>query len=410
MKKDIDHLMQERNIDAMLVTGPGQHNPAMVYMTGCAKLTHADLIKLRGQQPVLFHQSMERDEAARTGLVTKCLDDYRPLELLKQANGDRIKARVLRYQKMLADLDMTAGILAVYGKLDAGLAFATFEGLKNSLPGLTIIGEGEDSLLLQAMATKDDVEVDRIRKMGEITIKVVGMVAEYLSSCTVRNEVLIEHDGTELTIGRVKRLINLWLAECGAENPEGTIFAIGRDAGVPHSSGTADDLVCLGKTVVFDIYPCEQGGGYFYDFTRTWCLGYAPDEVYKLYEDVYAVFKQISGELRAHAPTGAFQKRACELFEARGHPTLNTNPQTLEGFVHSLGHGVGLQIHELPMLSMTAPETERLLPGAVVTVEPGLYYPEKGMGVRIEDTVWVQPDGQIAVLAEYQHDLVIKVK
>ena len=92
-------------------------------------------------------------------------------------------------------------------------------------------------------------------------------------------DMLIGRDGEPVTIGQVKGLINLWLAERGAENPEGTIFAIGRDAAVPHSSGNPSDILRLGQTIVFDIYPCEAGGGYFYDFTRTWCLGYAPDDV-----------------------------------------------------------------------------------------------------------------------------------
>ena len=92
-------------------------------------------------------------------------------------------------------------------------------------------------------------------------------------------------------MARSKRRINLWLAERGADNPEGTIFAIGRDAGVPHSTGTASDPLRLGQTIVYDIFPCEAGGGYYYDFTRTWCLGYAPDAVQALYQDVLDVYQ-----------------------------------------------------------------------------------------------------------------------
>jgi Xaa-Pro aminopeptidase len=78
-----------------------------------------------------------------------------------------------------------------------------------------------------------------------------------------------------LTIGDVKRKINLWLAERDAVPSEGFIFAQGRDAGIPHSQGNPDDMLRLGQTIIFDIYPQERGGGYFYDFTRTWSLGYA---------------------------------------------------------------------------------------------------------------------------------------
>src|SRR5512141_2391493 len=101
MKSDLDALMESQDIDALLVTGPALHNPPMVYLTGGGHLTHADLLKRRGDGALLFHGDMERDEAARTGLQTKSLADYHWQDLLKEANGDTLKATVLRYQKML---------------------------------------------------------------------------------------------------------------------------------------------------------------------------------------------------------------------------------------------------------------------------------------------------------------------
>ncbi len=410
MKTDLDALMQDRNIDCLLVTGPADHNPPMMYLTGGWHITSADLIKKRGEGPVLFYNSMERDEAAKTGLTTRNLGDYHYQELLKETNGDIVQALALRYQKMLTDLGVTSGRIALAGKIDAGYAYAVFARLARALPGLELVGEVDDSLLLQAMSTKDSQEVDRIRHMGQVTTAVVGQVADYLSTSRVKEDLLIRGDGQPLTIGDVKSQINLWLAERGAENPEGTIFAIGRDAGVPHSVGNPSDVLRLGQTIVFDIYPCEAGGGYFYDFTRTWCLGYAPDAVWALYDDVLAVFQQVMGELKIDTSCSEYQHRACELFEARGHPTIQSDPQTQSGYVHGLGHGVGLNIHERPWFGRNATQADRLSPGSIVTIEPGLYYPERGMGVRLEDTVWVRPDGQMEVLAQYPLDLVLPVK
>jgi Xaa-Pro aminopeptidase len=239
---------------------------------------------------------------------------------------------------------------------------------------------------------------------------VVGQVADFLCSHPAKNGVLLKADGQPLTIGQVKRMINLWLAERGADNPEGTIFAIGKDAGVPHSTGQAEDVLKLGQTIVFDIFPCEAGGGYHYDFTRTWCLGYAPDEVQALFEDVLGVYRQVMASLEVGASFKRSQKLTCELFEALGHPTVQSNPQTENGYVHSVGHGLGLYVHERPSSGTSAPETDRLDPGVVVTIEPGLYYPERGMGVRLEDTVWVSPEGGFEILAPYPLDLVLPVK
>jgi uncharacterized protein (DUF1501 family) len=87
MKTDIDTLMQLNDIEALLVTGPARHNAPMYYFTGGVHLGQADLLKLRGQAPVLFYNSMERDEAARTGLATKSLDDAKG-ELLTKVYDD----------------------------------------------------------------------------------------------------------------------------------------------------------------------------------------------------------------------------------------------------------------------------------------------------------------------------------
>jgi Xaa-Pro aminopeptidase len=109
MKSDLDSLMQARQLDAILVIGAGDHNPPMVYLTGGGHLTHADLIKKRGEPPVLFCASMEREEGARTGLATRNIDDYRIEELLKQYNGDQVQAICARYQQMFTDLGLTSG-------------------------------------------------------------------------------------------------------------------------------------------------------------------------------------------------------------------------------------------------------------------------------------------------------------
>ncbi|HEY5572117.1 MAG TPA: M24 family metallopeptidase [Anaerolineales bacterium] len=410
MKSDLDRLMKSRNLDAILVTGPAQHNPPMVYLTGGAHLTAGDLVKTVGEDAVLFFYSMERDEAANTGLKTKNLDDYKLHELLEQTGGDHLQATVLRYQRMLSDLGLTKGRIALSGKSDAGSAHAIFSRLEKALPDIEIVGELSDSILLQAMATKDEGEIERMRQMGRITTQVVGKVADFLTFHQAKNGILVNKDGAPLRVRDVKSKINLWLAERGAENPEGTIFAIGRDAGIPHSSGNPNDTLRTGETIVFDIFPCEAGGGYFYDFTRTWCLGYAPDEVQMVYEDVLDVYGKIMGELQPDTPCRMYQESACDLFEEKGHPTTKSNPQTEVGYVHGLGHGLGLHVHERPWFGRTATEEDRLSPGVVVTIEPGLYYPDRGLGIRLEDTVWVRPDRKMEVLAEYPLDLVLPIK
>ena len=410
MKTDLDSLMQSRNLDAIWVTGPAMHNPIMTYMIGGGNITHADLVKKRGAEPLLFCHSIERGEAEKSGLTIKNLADYDFDALLSQAGGDFLGATAQRYRLMFNEAGLTSGRVGVYGRLDTGASLALFATLRRLMPDLEWVGEYGDSMFLQAMATKDEAELQRIRRIGAITTGVVGRIAEFLTSQKVVGDILILGDENPLTVGEVKKHINLWLAEGGADNPEGVIFAVGQRATVPHNTGEADDLICLGKTIVFDIFPCEAGGGYYYDLTRTWCLGYAPDDALALYEDVRDVKQTIMDEAKAGAFGPDLHKRACDLFEARGHPTVQSDPKTEAGYVHGLGHGLGLQIHARPYFGKEALEADRLAPGMVFTIEPCLYYPERGIAVRLEDTVWLRPDGQVEILTPYSLDFVLQMK
>jgi Xaa-Pro aminopeptidase len=412
MKFDLDALMQSKNLDIILVVGNATHNPPMYYLTGGGHVNAAMLIKKRGEGAVLFCNDMEREEAAKSGLKVVPLGTYPWQEMLKEAGGDVARMSAMRLKRMFADCGVKSGRVGLYGHSDVSSILAMLEQFRSLAPKITIVGEPRDgSLFMYAMETKDEAEVRRIRKVGQVTTEVVRRVAEYLTSREVRaDEVLLKEDGSPLTVADVKSRIDLWLAELGAENPEGCIFAIGRDAGVPHSAGTPTDLLRLGQTIVFDIYPCEAGGGYFYDFTRTWSLGYATPEAQKLYDEVKAVYDKVTENLDLNASFKDYQRLVCEEYEKNGHNTpLNTAAPT-EGYVHSLGHGVGLNIHERPWSGLTATDDNLLKPGVVVTCEPGLYYPDKGMGVRIEDTYWVRPDGKMEKLAEYPYEFVLEMK
>ena len=411
MKTDLDKLMKKHNVDAIFIIGAAQHNPSMVYFVGTAHVSDAILIKQRGKDAVLFHYPMEREEAAKSGLKLVSMTKYPLHDLLKQAGGNYLEAFVLRLKLMLEEMKLTRGRVALYGKDDIGPFYSILNRLQELMPELQFAGFVRDEILMNAMMTKDAGEIEPLRAMGRVTTDVVAKTADYITGHKTKGGVVVHKDGSPVTIGEVKNLIQLWLAEQGAENPEGTIFAIGRDAGIPHSVGNPSDALQLGQTIVYDIYPCEAGGGYYYDFTRTWSLGYVTDEAQQLYDQVRQVYDTISAELKVNAPFYKYQERACALFEGMGHPTIQSDPAVERGYVHSLGHGIGLRVHEKPWASAVNPSpTDILAPGSVFTLEPGLYYPERGMGVRIEDSWWVTPDGEFEILAEFPKDLLLPMK
>jgi Xaa-Pro aminopeptidase len=411
LKSDLDRLMIERSYDALLVTGGVAHNPPMYYLTNGAKITHAILVKKRGQAPVLFANSMERDEAAKSGLQVVDVSQYNYREILKEEKGDRLRASARLYGKVFNEAGVS-GTVAAFGQRDQGEALQLLTAISELNPSVNIVGEFGQTIFDLATATKDAAEIKRIRAVGRKTLRVVAGTEEFLTSHRAKNGYLVKKDGTRLTIGDVKRRIRQMLLDEGVVDAEdGTIFAIGQDAGVPHSRGEDRDPIALGKTIVYDIFPSEPGGGYFFDFTRTWCLGYAPPEVEQAYDQVLSAFRTVMKALKPGELCSAYQKLICDYFETRGHTTIQTNPQTTEGYVHSLGHGIGLRIHEFPSLSDFEGNTDRLEPGVVVTIEPGLYYPEKGFGVRIEDAIWLNPETlKFETLAHFHKNLVLPIK
>jgi Xaa-Pro aminopeptidase len=409
MQQDLDRLMTDRNLDALWITGPANHNPAMVYFTGVANVTRADLIKKRNEPPVLFHYPMEREEAARTGLRCRNFNELKLDQILKEARGNPVRAGAIRIARVFRELSVR-GRVAVGGTVELSAAFAVLADVSSQAPDIQLVGDGEDPVLIRARSTKSAEEIAHIRSIGLATTAVAGETAEFLSSHSARGDGLIDRDGDPLTIGRVKAFIRRKLAERGGESPEGLIFAQGRDAGIPHSSGTDEAPVRLGQPIVFDFFPCEMGGGYFYDFTRTWCLGHAPEDVEQLHEQVLRAYTEAGKKFRPGMPAKEVQLFVCRLFESLGHPTIRSDPQTEQGYVHSLGHGLGLDVHESPYFSHAESNPDVLQPGAVFTLEPGLYYPERNMGVRLEDTLWMRPDGAVEVIAPYPMALILPVR
>jgi Xaa-Pro aminopeptidase len=407
MKQDLDRLMKERRLDAAFVSGTIHGNPAMYYMSNGAGLTKGMVIKKRGAEPLLLCWPMEREVAAESGLTTVNLAKYDYTALLRET-GDQLAANVELYRRIFADLDVS-GRVGFYGLEDRGRSWVLLDALDAQLDGIEVCGEFDVTLIEAARTTKDADEAARVRQIGRRTCDIIGQTVEFLRSHGVKDDTLVQADGSPLTVGRVHEEINRFIAEQRLEDPEGFIFSIGRDAGVPHNKGTLDAVMELGKTIVFDIFPREAGGGYFADVTRTFCLGYAPAEVEKVYQDVYDCQTLVFGAYEAGVEAKHYQRMTCEFFAERGHRTIATDSRVESGYVHTIGHGLGLDIHEEPRFTDLPSNTDVLKPGHIFTCEPGLYYPDLGFGVRIEDDVWIDPEGGVHNLTDFPKELVIKL-
>lgn len=405
MKTDLDSLMQQRGFDALVVMGPAPENHPLRYITNGAKVSEGIVIMRRGGASVLLCGPMEREEAAKSGLPTATFADFDLYKLVKET-GSYFEARLRMIAAAFARYGVS-GTVSFYGLGDPGQSYMTLKRLSEMLPDLTITGETETTIFDEAYTTKDTSEMAAIKSVAERTNQVMAETLAFLQEHSARDGHLVKPNSKPLTIGDVKRHVRRRLLEYELETEGDMIFAIGHDAGVPHSRGETDDQLALGQSIIFDLSPRELGGGYFHDMTRTWCLGFAPPEVQKAYEQVMEAFNLTISTLAVGERCSSYQEAVCDLFERYGHKTIRSDPNTETGYVHSLGHGLGLQIHARPRFSSVS--TDVIQPGQVFTVEPGLYYPEQGYGVRVEDTLYVDEKGTIHSLTTFQKDLVIPV-
>jgi len=405
MKSDLDRLMQQRKLNGLVVMGPAEDNTALRYMTNGARITDGIVVKKAGEQPALVCGLMEREEAAKSGLPTSIYADYDLTRLMKESSSP-FEARL----KMMAEIlkrHEISGAVGFYGRGEPGQSYMTLKGLAELTPRLEVVGETETTIFDEAFMTKDDDEIAALKSVAERANLIFGEVIEFIRTHTVKGSTLVKLDGSALTIRDVKRYTRGRLIAHDLEDPGGMIFAQGHDAGVPHSRGEDGDALTLGKSIIFDFSPRDLATGYYHDMTRTFCLGFAPPEVQQAYDEVSHIFHNILESITVGDKYSSYQDRVCDFFEQAGHKTVRSDLGVKNGYVHGLGHGLGLQIHERP--GMYSHSKDAAQPRQVITIEPGLYYPERDFGVRIEDTVLIDEKGEAHSLTPYPKAVVIDV-
>ena len=259
-----------------------------------------------------------------------------------------------------------------------------------------------DDVLTGIRAVKADEEIDHVREAQRANEKAMRTAEELLNEATVEvgDEGEVLHHGDEpLTSERVRTEIEIALLREGCSLDE-TIVACGSDAADPHDRGSGP--LRPNETIVIDIFPRSKETKYHADMTRTFVVG-EPSETAREWYELTTRAKTAALEAIEPGVTGKeVHAAACDVYEEAGLPTLRSDESAETGFIHSTGHGIGLDVHELPRLSESGGE---LKPGHVVTVEPGLYDPEVG-GVRIEDLVVVR-EGGYENLTDYPEEFVV---
>jgi Xaa-Pro aminopeptidase len=281
--------------------------------------------------------------------------------------------------------------VAVPGRFPLGTA----DGLRESGVAVRI---DESDAVAEIRAVKTAEEIEHIRRAQRANERAMAAAESLLESASVV-EGILQRDGDPLTSEAVRREIELTLVREGCALDE-TIVACGADAADPHDRGSGP--LRADEPIVVDIFPRDTETRYHADMTRTFVKG-EPTETLREWFDLTDAARQAALDAVEPGVTGAtVHDAACEVYEDAGLPTLRSDPDAETGFIHSTGHGVGLDVHELPRVAPDGPELES---GNVITVEPGLYDPDVG-GVRIEDLVVVTEDGY-ENLTEYPVELVL---
>lgn len=189
---------------------------------------------------------------------------------------------------------------------------------------------------------------------------------------------VLRYRGAPLTSERLRAFIDCAILQAGGLAAH-TIVAGGNQACDPHEGGYGP--LRADEPIILDIFPRSQSTGYFGDLTRTVVRGKASEAVRRLYATVLEGQRLAFAKMRPGVPTFEVHNAVVEYFEREGYKTGKRHGRMC-GFFHGTGHGLGLDIHEAPRMGPNS--AGRLLPGQVITVEPGLYYPGLG-GVRLED-------------------------
>ena len=199
----------------------------------------------------------------------------------------------------------------------------------------------------------------------------------------------LEVDGQPLTSERLKRTVESVFMRFGVDAGD-LIVSHGPQTAVGHDGGSGQ--LQPNEPIVFDLFPRDRATGCYADMTRTYVVGEPSGELQEWHRLVKEALDRSTAEVKPGVNGRALFEIVCRLFQDAGYKTqLNKQPgEVLEdGFFHSLGHGVGLEVHELPFMGRTGHD---LVPGDVITIEPGLYRAGYG-GLRLEDLVLVTDDG-----------------
>ena len=387
MRKDVDDILAEKGMDALLLYSESFKDENMYYLTRFLAPDPYIFLKKVDGEPMIIINSMEYPRAKKESTVpnVRSYIEYNFHNIVKTASTPELG--VLKFITKIVKEELSHGI-AIY--VPQNFPSIVTDALRNE--GLSV--NPMFNVIEKARETKDPEEIEEMRFIQrlneEVTMKVIDVISNATIGANSRLLSTIEGKKELLTVEKIKGLFGRYFLEKGAIPEEEIIVACGPKGSDPHYHGDPQDVLRANQPIVIDVYPRNQRKRYWSDMTRTIVKGKAPLKIRKMFETVLEAKHTSTDAIRADVLGSDVNNICFDVLEKAGYNTIRGGRQILRGFTHSLGHGLGLQVHEGPRLNelYTFPLEEH----NVVTVEPGLYDPDIG-GVRIEDVVVVQKNG-----------------
>ncbi|GAB7016472.1 M24 family metallopeptidase [Methanogenium cariaci] len=373
----LDEAMEKAGAAAYVIYASSQ-DPDMRYLTQFVTSDPIFFIKKRGEDGIVIVPQMEigraEDEASCDAITRGDAGFFTYLE--EEVSPRRAAARMA--------YEYAGGDIIVPGTFPLAMAEDIRLFCRVTVDTNTVENMRE---------VKNPRECDAIRTAQEQTNEVMALAESIIRHATEKDGALW-HEGSPLTSDILRREMHCWLLRHGYTARD-TIVSCGKETAQPHNAGSGTLLA--NEPILIDIFPQNEKTGYYADMTRTFVKGEPSPEIQEIYDTV-AGGQTLAEEMLRPGITGAEVHNAVvDHFTERGYTTGD------EGFIHSLGHGVGLEIHEGPSLSPRADTP--LVEGNVITVEPGLYYRKIG-GVRLENLGVITKDGFVCY-TKYNRRLIV---
>ncbi len=383
MRGDLDDILAEKGAESLLLYSESFKHSDMYYLTKFLAPDPFIFLKKVDADPIIVVNQMEYPRAQKQSIVKEVRSyfDYKYLEVVKTAK-----------EPHLGTMKFIANVVKKEFGADTKVC------VPHNFPAMAADMLRDEGLIVKPMydvvekarETKDADEIDEIRAVQAVAEEVTAEAIDLIANADVDANGILIVKKEALTVGKVKSFFGHQFLNHGCVMEEDIIVACGPKGSDPHYFGDPQDVLKANKPIILDIVPRSVQRRYWTDMTRTIVKGKASDKVRKMFNTVLEAKNASMDAIQAGALGSDVYDVCCDVLEKAGYETTRGGKQITRGLTHSLGHGVGLDIHEGPRMSelYKFPLKEH----NIVTVEPGLYDPNVG-GVRIEDIVKVTKAG-----------------